>query len=97
MSTKSFLLIPKGTAHSSAYHKIDGYRKLFETDSRLKEFKYHKSGAGTGATPKESTPFSSACITVRLLMFNADNEALDLYKRFWTDSPADIFKRKANC
>ena len=30
-------------------------------------------------------------------MFNADNEALDLYKRFWTDNPADIFKRKANC
>ena len=87
---------PKGTAHSSAYHKIDGYRKLFETDNKLKEFKYSISGAGTGATPKESTPLSSACITVRLLMFNADNEALDLYKRFWTDNPADIFKRKAN-
>ena len=50
---------PKGTAHSSAYHKIDGYRKLFETDNKLKEFKYPTPGAGNRAAP-ERHPVSSA-------------------------------------
>ena len=58
---------PKGTAHSSAYLKIDGYIKLFEKDNKLKEFKYRNPGARTGAAREEGNPVSSACITVRLL------------------------------
>lgn len=88
---------PKGTVHISAYHKIDGYRKLFEKDNKLKGFKYSNPSTESSATPEDGSPVSSACITVRLLMFNADNAVPDLYKRFWTDNPADIFKRKANC
>ena len=87
---------PKGTAHSSAYLKIDGYIKLFERDNKLKEFKYRNPCAGSVAASEEGNPVSSACITVRLFMFNADNTAPEAYKRFWTDNPADIFTCTTN-
>ena len=87
---------PKGTAHSSAYLKIDGYRKLFEKDNKLREFKYRSADAGTGVTSEEGNPVSSARITVRLLMFNTSDAVAELYKRFWTDNPADIFACAAN-
>ena len=40
---------PKGTAHKSAYLKIDGFQKLFEKDSKRRKFKYQKPNAETSA------------------------------------------------
>ena len=87
---------PKGTAHKSAYLKIDGYQKLFEPENKLKEFKYRKHDTETGAVSEEDNPVSGARINVRLLMFNADSAVPDAYKRFWTADPADIFSCAAS-
>lgn len=41
---KNYLIVlvdPKGTEHTSAYRKIDGYRELFEEDNKEKIFKYN--------------------------------------------------------
>lgn len=35
------LVDPKGTEHTSAYRKIDGYKELFEADNKEKVFKYN--------------------------------------------------------
>lgn len=39
---------PKGTAHTSAYTKIDGYRKLFEENEKRRAFKYRRSTVKVG-------------------------------------------------
>ena len=39
---------PKGTAHTSAYRKIDGYKNLFEENGRRKRFTYRTSHVSVG-------------------------------------------------
>jgi len=63
---------PKGTEHTDAYRKIDGYSKIFETsDKKSKEFTYGKY-----------------TITTKLLLKPKQGVAgvLDAYKPYWFDN-----------
>lgn len=65
---------PKGTQHTSAYRKIDGFRKLFECKENPKQFKY-----------------DNYVVNVKLIFFNKNSSAPDLYQRFWSADPSTIF------
>ena len=67
---------PKGTRHANAYHKIDGYRKLF----------------GSSETPKSFTYSKKWKITTKLLMFNPEQSSPESYKKYWTDEIGEIFE-----
>ncbi len=72
---------PKGTEHTSSSRKIDGYQKLFEDAGTHREFDYR-----------------GIQVSVHLIMFNENpSSALDQYRRFWTQDPADIFHQPINC
>lgn len=63
---------PKGTEHTDAYRKIDGYSKIFETpDKKSKKFTYGKY-----------------TVTTKLLLKPKQGEAgvLDAYKPYWFDN-----------
>ncbi len=68
---------PKGTQHTSAYHKIDGYQNLFEKgNGELAQFGY-----------REFT------VRVALWMFNKKSNAVpEKYRRFYIDQPERIFE-----
>lgn len=85
---------PKGTTHKPAYQKIDGYKKLFESDGKLKKFSHGKLKDELVTSQKMDKPASNICITVGLWMFNDELAGLEAYRRFWTDDPADIFSCK---
>ena len=41
---KDYLILfvdPKGTEHTNAYRKVDGYKELFEENGKTKVFKYN--------------------------------------------------------
>lgn len=64
---------PKGVAHASSYHKIDGYEALFEEQGQCREF---------------STRFPLAKnVKVKLLLFNPDPDQSPSrkYARYWRD------------
>ena len=67
---------PKGTAHTSAYHKIDGYRKLFEQNRNVRQFRYKNRWK----------------VSVSLLMFNRETAPLAEYQEYWSTQPKDIFR-----
>ena len=73
---------PKGTEHASSSRKIDGYRQLFEDgDDTHRAFDYR-----------------GLRVSVHLVMFNKKpSSAPALYRRFWTQDPADIFGQPVNC
>jgi len=67
---------PKGTEHTQAARKIDGYRKLFETRPESPREFSHRQWK----------------VSVRLLYFNpCPAAALDAYKPYWNADPAAIF------
>ena len=66
---------PKGTVHDSAYHKIDGYRNLFEENGKLKQFKYR------GLNVR---------VQLWMFNKNSENVP-EQYRRFYIDSPERIF------
>ena len=66
---------PKGTEHTSAYRKIDGYRDLFETDGSCKRFQHQESDVQ---------------VRLLMFNPNADN-VLKEYKHFWANTPEQIF------
>jgi len=67
---------PKGTAHTQATRKINGYRKLFETRPESpREFSHRRWK-----------------VSVRLLYFNRRPAAADeAYQSYWSADPAAIF------
>ncbi len=67
---------PKGTAHTNAYHKIDGYKKLFGPIETPKSFSYLKKWE----------------ITTKLLMFNPERFPAEAYEKYWTDEIDKIFE-----
>ena len=67
---------PKGTVHDSAYHKIDGYRNLFEENGNLKQFKYRGLNVRVG---------------LWMFNKNSGNVP-EQYRRFYIDSPDRIFE-----
>ena len=83
---------PKGTEHTDALRKIDGYEKLFEKNGKRRKFQYQKSSAGTGPALEGDNPVSGARISVGLFMFNENDSGPGAYSRFWTSNPADIFR-----
>lgn len=69
---------PKGSAHTSAYRKIDGYKVLFEQ-------------GGDGAPVREFSYGKRWKVSVGLLMYNAEAPPSQAYQRYWADDPARIF------
>ena len=72
---------PKGTTHASSYHKIDGYKHLFEKsakDKTTRQFRYGKKWK----------------VSVELLLFNPKQGVAGQYQQYWTDDPACIFRTK---
>ena len=61
---------PKGTEHTSAYRKIDGYRELFEENGREKLFRYNNRNVR---------------IRLRLRPEDV-SKALAEYRRYWFDN-----------
>ena len=70
---------PKGTTHANAYHKIEGYKQLFEKPS--KNPATWQSGYGKKWE-----------VSVKLLMFNPKSAPAEGYKKYWTADPGGIFK-----
>jgi len=66
---------PKGTAYADSYHKIDGYKKLFEQEANIREFSYAKKWR----------------VSVKLLMFGPQEKVAHEYSRYWSDQTGDIF------
>ncbi len=67
---------PKGTVHDSAYHKIDGYQRLFEENGKPKQFKYR------GLNVR---------VRLWMFNKNSGNVP-EQYRRFYIDSPDRIFE-----
>ncbi|MBM3143264.1 MAG: DEAD/DEAH box helicase [Chloroflexi bacterium] len=65
---------PKGTEHTSAYRKIDGYRELFEEDGNEKVFNHNSS---------------KVKITLRLRPEDV-SKTLAAYRRHWFNNIEDI-------
>ena len=72
---------PKGTEHTSAYRKIDGYRDLFETDCHCKKFQHRKSEVQV------------RLLMFNPEAYNVPSE----YEHFWTDTPGEIFSSSESC
>jgi len=73
---------PKGTEHTDAYRKIDGYSKIFETpDKKSKKFTYGKY-----------------TVTTKLLLKPKQGEAgvLDAYKPYWFDNFSSLKEKLLN-
>lgn len=70
---------PKGTAHTSSYYKIDGYKRLFEQNQ------------GHASTRKFSHG-KRWKVSVKLLMFNSKTRPPREYERYWCDDPRHIFQ-----
>ncbi|MBC6413542.1 MAG: DEAD/DEAH box helicase family protein [Chromatiales bacterium] len=66
---------PKGTTHTNAYHKIDGYKELFEQSGQPKLFTYKKNQK----------------VSIKLLLFNPEPTASKAYSRYWTNNISTIF------
>ena len=66
---------PKGAVHINAYHKINGYKGLFEQSGKPKSFSYK----------------SNQQVSTKLLMFNLEQSSLPEYNRYWTNDIAAIF------
>ena len=67
---------PKGTEFTSAYRKIDGYKKLFVENGSTRIFDYQNKGLQ---------------VRVKLLMFNDPSAVAKEYRRYWTNDPKQIF------
>ena len=83
---------PKGTEHTSASRKIDGYKNLFEKNGKRRKFQYQNPDTGTGSAPGGGNPVFGTRISVGLFMFNENDSGPEAYSRFWTSNPADIFR-----
>ena len=70
---------PKGTAHTSSYCKIDGYRKLFESLKKVRKFKFKHSS-------------QQLQVSVHLLFYNPSPSLLDEYTDHWINNIASIFE-----
>lgn len=66
---------PKGTEHTSAYRKIDGYRNLFETNNSCRRFRHRQSNV----------------YVKLLMFNPDTSHVLEEYGHFWTDSPKEVF------
>ncbi len=66
---------PKGMAHTGYQHKIDGYAQLFEANDGQVSFEYDGMN-----------------VSVSLFLYTDDaNKAPEKYKKYWFDSPNQIF------
>ncbi len=76
------LVDPKGAVHNNAYHKIDGYKKLFEDASQ-------NNSAQNSA--RQFLYGNKWKVSVELLMFNKNAASSAEYQRYWIDTPEKIF------
>jgi hypothetical protein len=76
-----FFADPKGTAHTNAYQKIDGYKALFETDGKPRTFGYKREG-------------TDYAVRVRLALLNeeAPERAAGEYRNYWFSSVRELFE-----
>ena len=71
---------PKSAKYTSAYHKIDGYRKLFEENDSPRRFNHKNKGLQ---------------VQVELFMFNDPSAAAEKYRGYWINNPERIFQPAA--
>lgn len=80
-STYIILFIdPKGTEHTDGYRKIDGYKRIFEDNNILKEFKHNEMIINV----------------LLMLKTKSISDILEDYKNYWFDSFDNIVKNLTN-
>lgn len=71
---------PKGTVHADYLKKIDGYREVYESGGKMKQF-VHASAEG------------EFDVQVKLLMYNKDIRGVPAkYKQYWANDVSKVFE-----